>query len=81
MMKRPYRGLFSSVSPLLKNFNPRFLILLLIAGCLLCATPARADIVTGLMGHWKLDGNARDYSGKGIDFRGFRSCSINMGMA
>ncbi len=35
---------------------------------LLCAaTPARADIVTGLVAHWKLDGNATDYSGKGND--------------
>ncbi len=32
---------------------------------ILVATPARADIVTGLVGWWKLDGNATDYSGKG----------------
>ena len=43
-------------------------ILTLVVFIILLATPVQAaDIVTGLVGHWKLDGNAKDYSGKGID--------------
>ena len=46
------------------TMRPGILLLLF----LVIAAPSAhaADIVTGLVGHWKLDGNAKDYSGKGI---------------
>ena len=38
-----------------------FILLFLIISC----SSVRADIVTGLVGHWKLDGNGNDSSGRG----------------
>ncbi len=39
------------------------ILFLSILSFMILIAPARADIVTGLLGWWKLDGNVQDYSG------------------
>ena len=51
-----------------RHATPRHAIFLLLFLVIFSNANAKAaDIVTGLVGHWKLDGNAKDYSGKGVD--------------
>ena len=48
-----------------RHATPRHILFLLLFLINFTSTARAADIVTGLVGHWKLDGNGNDSSGKG----------------